>query len=107
CYALGNITISGNSYVGGLVGRQYANITNAYSIGKINGSYGSYVGPLIGLSSSGTYSNIYWDMTNSGISSSSYGVGKTTTEMHTQSTYIGFDFTTIWSISAGNYPTLR
>jgi hypothetical protein len=35
------------------------------------------------------------------------GVGATTADMQTQATFVGWDFTTVWSHSTGQYPALR
>ncbi|MDD5649573.1 MAG: InlB B-repeat-containing protein [Candidatus Nanoarchaeia archaeon] len=40
----------------------------------------------------------YWDIILSGISTSALGEGKTTTEMGIQSTYVGWDFETVWHL---------
>jgi hypothetical protein len=44
---LSNITITGNSEVGGLVGRNTGNISNSYATGKVSGIYD--VGGLVGI----------------------------------------------------------
>lgn len=137
CYSTGEI--SGNSGVGGLVGNLYtATINNSFSTGNVNGE--SSIGGLTGIvfeSSinhsfskgfvSGGYSNSggfvgyaylttitgsFWDMESSGKTTSNGGVGKTTAEMKTLSTYTdaGWDFTDTWLMQDGfnnGYPYLN
>jgi hypothetical protein len=56
------------------------------------------VGGLVGYTYSGPISNSYWDTETSGQSSSSGGIGKTTTQMKQQATFVGWDFINIWNI---------
>ena len=123
-----------NNYAGGFASRNYATITNCFATGSVNGS--GYSGGLISYNGSGgnvnycystglvtgsgnvggligsngaTVTNCYWDTLTSGKSTSAAGTGKTTTEMKTQSTYTGWDFTTVWAIDPNKnsgYPYL-
>ena len=109
CYATGSV--AGNINVGGLVGSIFTGTTvNNYSTGEVTGSSG--VGGLIGfINSSGSspyfYSN-YWNVTTSGQSTSAAGTGKTTQEMQTQATYVGWNFTNIWRMSCySGYPEFQ
>lgn len=52
-----SVNVSGQHYVGGLVGWASGSINNAYVIGSVNGS--SYVGGLVGYNNVGTISNSY------------------------------------------------
>ncbi|MGB2809844.1 MAG: GLUG motif-containing protein [Sedimentisphaerales bacterium] len=137
CYSAGNITGTGY-FVGGLVGgNYYGSITNSYSTGDVYGI--SWRGGLVGENrgpvsncyatgsvpgiggdglighGSGTVSNSFWDVNTSGLDYSDGGVGKTTAEMQTMSTFTdaGWDFVgetingpnDIWDICEGtNYP---
>jgi hypothetical protein len=106
-YATGAVTGTGG-YVGGLVGRNFfgPTVTNCYSIGRVTGT-GGLIG---GKDSGGTVTSSYWNTETSSQGSSTGGVGKTTVEMQTQETFVGWDFVTIWDIdSAENngYPFLR
>jgi prepilin-type N-terminal cleavage/methylation domain-containing protein len=100
-YATGSVT--GGSIAGGIVG--FGNPTgyifsNSYATGLINGvSIGGAIG------SGSVNSNIFYDTQTSG-RSDTRGTPKTTAEMKTQATYTGFDFTNVWSIATGSYPTL-
>lgn len=52
---LTNVNVTGNGYIGALVGEQYGTISNNYTTGAVTG--GSYVGGLVGINQSGTISN--------------------------------------------------
>ncbi len=105
--------VSGGSEVGGLVGILYPSygsslILNSYSNGEILGL--TNIGGLVGLNTGGgSVVNSYWDTENSGVPNSDGGTGKTTSEMKTQSTYIGWDFASIWDTNSSinnGYPFL-
>jgi hypothetical protein len=95
CYAIGSV--SGTINVGGLVGRngdeRYSGtITNCYSAAPVMGT--TNVGGLVGLNEDGTVTFSFWDVNTSGLDYSDGGVGKTTAEMQTMSTFTdaGWDF---------------
>jgi hypothetical protein len=69
-----------------------ANATERYGFSYYNGN--------------SVVNNCYWDKEVSGVTQSSYGIGKTTAQMKQQSTYVGWDFTAIWGIN-GDYPFLQ
>jgi len=69
---LGNCAVSGDNYVGGLVGLNYGSISNCYSTGSVSGS--GEVGGLVGWNESGTISDCYSTGTVNG-GSSGYGGG--------------------------------
>ncbi len=113
CYSRCNV--NGFTYTGGLVGRNSLNstITNCYSSGTVQGS--GNVGGLVGLtSSSSSVTNSFWDIQTSLQNTSDGGIGYSTVEMQTMSTYTnaGWDFINetangtenIWAISANSYP---
>ena len=113
-YATGIIT--GTTYVGGFVGLNelgsaVGTILSSYSIGSVSGdtNYGGFAG----YNDSGSILSSFWDMNTSGQITSAGGVGvvgKTTTEMKTQSTFTSWDFSSIWAISSSTndgYPYLR
>lgn len=104
-YSTGSVT--GNNYTGGLAGGNYYTITNSYSTGEVKGN--SYIGGLIGYNNSGAVINSsYWNTQTSNLSISAGGIGKTTAQMKTKSTFVGWDFTNIWAIDEGkSYPYLR
>ena len=98
-YATG--TVSGNSFVGGLVGSNTsygatvggiftlygtATITASYSTGTVSGSSG---GGLVGVGRGVGITASYWDTQTSGQSTSKGGVGKTTSELQSSTSYTG------------------
>jgi prepilin-type N-terminal cleavage/methylation domain-containing protein len=110
CYAVGSVT--GNTEVGGLVGinsngwQIMSNIEKTYSTGSVTGS--SRVGGLVGYNYVSKVTASYWDTETSGLTTSTGGTGKTTAEMKQQSTFVDWDFDTVWQIDEGEtYPYLR
>jgi hypothetical protein len=116
CYARGDV--AGDKHVGGLVGSNWeSTITNCYASGSVSGNY--WVGGLVGWNYKGSVSSSFWDIQTSGqLQLNSYdGIGKTTAEMQTESTFTdaGWDFVDetangtddIWWILEGqDYPRL-
>ena len=101
CYA--HTDIEGTGY--GLIGSSESRgtITNCYSGGQ---SYGG----LSSWNSSMTVKNSYYDKEKITNENRCTGTGKTTAEMKQRSTYEGWDFETVWGISASindGYPFLR
>jgi uncharacterized membrane protein len=110
CYAGGDV--SSNTWSdGGLVGSNWDGIVaNCYSTVSVDGGN---TGGLVG-SSSGSITNSYWDIETSGEPNMcGYGncdnsYGKTTSEMHHQSTFTDWDFINTWNIGENQtYPYLR
>ncbi|HHV64047.1 MAG TPA: hypothetical protein GXX46_03085, partial [Peptococcaceae bacterium] len=107
-YARG--AVSGQEDIGGLVGcnSNSGTITNSYSTGAVSGD--SYIGGLVGFNySEGIITDSYWDMDTSHQTNSDGGTGKNTAAMKQQETYVGWDFTATWAISAienDGYPFL-
>ncbi|MFD0589358.1 S-layer homology domain-containing protein [Paenibacillus sp. GCM10027627] len=132
-YVTGAVT--GDQNVGGLAGNNMGTISNSYSAGSVTGKYGvgglvsnnmgmisnSYatgavtgiekIGGLVGVNE-GTIRSGFYDTETTGQSDTDKGVGKTTAEMKTQSTYndSGWEYDEVWgmdpSINNG-YPFLR
>jgi Secretion system C-terminal sorting domain/The GLUG motif len=116
CYSTGNIT---GINVGGVVGLNgnSGTVSNCYAIGNVTGDIktGGVVGEIY---DSATVSNCYWNTQTTGMSSgygtitdggTFSGTGLTTAQMKLQSSYSGWDFTTVWSIDSGinnGYPYL-
>lgn len=108
CYA--SATVSGNNTVGGLASYS-STITNSYATGSVIGNSNVH-----GLSAGGSVNNSFWDIETTGQTSSGSGIGKTTQEMKTLSTYLeaGWDFMgeapngsqDIWTFVANDYPHL-
>ena len=111
--------VSGGDYVGGLAGSNgghgHGSIINSYSTGAVSGD--RKVGGLVGSNTYGSTSASFWDMETSGLIKSDDGIGRTTAEMQTASTFLesGWDFVDetengtddIWWILEGqDYPRL-
>ncbi|MCM8731056.1 MBG domain-containing protein [Hephaestia sp. GCM10023244] len=99
------------SNAGGLIGWNYNSVTNTYATGAVilTGPTTGTAGGLIGNASGGSASttNSYWNINTSGQTLSYGGDGKTTAEMHTLSTFAGWDFDMIWAPpDATYYPEL-
>ncbi|MFH1018121.1 MAG: GLUG motif-containing protein [Pseudomonadota bacterium] len=113
-YATGSVSAKCYWETGGFVGTvAVSTLTNSYSTGSVSGG-GSYVGGFLGLldnfAGTSTFQSVFWDTTSSGMMTSAGDanvVGKTTTEMKDQATFVGWDFDTIWTMPAGRYPALR
>ena len=102
-YATGDV--SGGFYIGGLVGsNEYDSIINSYSTGAVTGKGG--LGGLVGEITSSSETSSYYDKETSGQDVSTLGTEKTTLEMKTKSTYMGWD-EMIWEIKEGFYPTFK
>ncbi|MHC4526655.1 MAG: GLUG motif-containing protein, partial [Planctomycetota bacterium] len=110
CYSTSNVyrDYCAGGLVGDNTGRGY--ISNCYSAGVVS-STGPDVGGLVGYNHpGGVVLDSFWDVETSGQNSSYGGTGKTTAEMHTESTFTsaGWDFNTpVWRICEGlGYPAL-
>jgi filamentous hemagglutinin family protein len=96
-YASGRVT--GAGYTGGLVGSNYGSVTNTYATGAVSGPLnqtGGLIGPNAFAPAGAVVTNSYWDTlpaTGTGQTASAAGVGLTTTAMHQQASFTGFDFT--------------
>jgi hypothetical protein len=96
--------VSGVDYLGGFCGRSYqGSIAQCYSKGRVSGT--EYYGGLTGLDSSANITSCFWDKNTSGVTISSGGIGKTTTQMKTQSTFSGWDFVNTWTMNG--YPVFK
>ena len=114
-YSTGSVT--GNSVAGGLVGNVYiypyagggngfAVVDRCYSTGKVIG--GTQTGGLIGKYGNGgpqRVVNSFWDTQTSGWTTSIQGIGRTTAQMMTQSTFTNWDFVNTWHMNG--YPVLK
>lgn len=123
-YSAAGVTVTGGAYscsVGGLLGYQYsgsASFTNCYAAGNLSADYlnggSAYMGGLTGISSVNcAVASSYFDSDAAGVTTWSGNLndpthGRTTAEMKRQSTYEGWNFSTVWRITEGvTYPTLR
>lgn len=103
CRSVASVFANGNE--GGLVGWNAGIIMDSYSAGSVTGY--NNIGGLVGHNDGGSVTRSYYDKQTSGRSDTGRGIPKTTAEMKTQSTYSGWDFTTIWGLATGDYPYLR
>jgi hypothetical protein len=112
CYSTGDV--NGVEEVGGLVGVNSDVVRNCYSKGDVSGI--QYVGGLLGPNY-GYVRDCFWDIETSGEpnmcginghSTCDNSYGKTTAQMHQQSTFTDWDFINVWNIGENQtYPYLR
>ncbi|MCB0412855.1 MAG: hypothetical protein KDD50_00880 [Bdellovibrionales bacterium] len=106
--------LTGASSLGGLIGRLTSegfSISNAYSSGNVVGVSGQPVGPILGTDFVGshTINNVFY---NGNVSctncANSIGTSKTSTELMSENTFMGWDFgTPLWQIvESVSFPTL-
>lgn len=108
-YATGPVV--GDSGVGGLVGHNASRnpggsvVTNCYSSGEVSGN--TYTGGLVGIAY-GDILHSFWDVETSGQAMSRAGTGLTTAEMKQHSSFVDWDFETVWMICEDeSYPHLQ
>ncbi|MCD4820135.1 MAG: T9SS type A sorting domain-containing protein [Candidatus Cloacimonetes bacterium] len=111
CYARGNVS-SNYTQFGGFTGGigNNASTTNCYSTGPVTASATEGGGFNGQNSGTGSAVSSYWDTETSGCTTSVDAVGKNTIQMQTQSTFTGWDFSTIWAIDSSKndgYPYLQ
>jgi hypothetical protein len=113
-YSTGNVTATGRIYTltGGLVGYNFNTVVASYSTGSVSASGSgplTSTGGLVGYyDAPGTVTSGYWDTTTSGRAWSAGGAGLTDSAMRRQTSFAGFDFTTVWGIAEGvTYPYLQ
>ncbi len=112
CYSTADVT--GENYVGGLIATcdgTSNSINQCYSIGAVTGK--NNVGGLVGKDNAYPQSAVnssFWDSLTSGQSTSSGGVGKSTSEMKSTQTFSGAGWTpALWYMDAdynNGYPYL-
>ena len=112
CYAEGNVSgETGSEYLGGLTGDNEGNISNCYARGIVTGAVGSgFLGGLVRRDSEGSYTSSFWnsdvnpDVNGIGNASDPNVIGKTTTEMQTETTFTdpaaNWDF--LWESTNGD-----
>ncbi len=100
---------------GGLIGERingHPTVDQSYAAGQIIAPSASTVaGGLVGASTGSgslTVTNSYWDKTTTGRNTSpGGGTGMITTDMQDKTKFAGWDFSSVWSIQPGGYPTLQ
>ena len=107
-YARGNV-LGGSNRAAGLVGWNLEGkvISRSYSTGTVDG--GATTGGLV-ADNEGTVNDSFWDTEASGVSESAAGTGKTTAEMKTQATFVGWSFADTWAIDESvndGYPVFQ
>jgi len=103
CYAQGDVT--GSDKVGGLVGEnKRGTLFNCYSTGQVTGN--EHIGGLVGYHGKGPVRLCYWDMETSQLSYSAAGEGKTTEQLMSMDTFLGWG-DGVWRIEENqDYPRL-
>lgn len=105
-YAAGRV--SGNSHIGGLVGsNDMGRLIHSYATAIVTGN--ESVGGLVGHNFNCYIEGSFWDIHASGQPTSAGGIGASTEQMQSASLFInaGWDFWSVWRLSAGSYPRLR
>ncbi len=107
-YATSRVT--GDTYVGGLVGDNRGTIFGCYFAGVVSGY--NYVGGIAGRNENedraGFVERSFYDYQRTGFFEDEIGVGMSTAEMKTRLTYAGWDFIRVWGIREGkSYPYLQ
>ncbi len=93
-----NVSVSGKSYVGGLLGYQNSSgsVTNSYSAGSVNADSSSY-GGLIGYNY-GTVTSSYYNKNKSGCEDTDKGTSLTNAQMKDESNFEDWDFVSTWGV---------
>lgn len=134
----GSLHNTGTTQIGLLVGLSYIKqISNSYAIGEVNNGAAGFIGKsnnsaliiensfssvtfktgtgyaLIGSGTANTVNNVFWDVTTSGLTTSTIGVGLTTNELQDRNTILNYGWgniydnnTLIWHLKDGQYPKL-
>jgi len=100
-YSMCAVTCVGTQ-AGGLSGFNNGNIANSYATGLVDCS--NTKGGITGANSN-TVTGCYYDSQTTGCSDTGKGTPRTTAEMQTQSTFVGWDFANTWIMNG--YPELK
>jgi filamentous hemagglutinin family protein len=84
--------------IGGLLGELFSGtVSNGYSSGAVDGHlFSGGVSGMVGTLGSGTLSNGYFNADAAGIAYDTAGIGLSDKQSRQQSSYAGFDFSTVW-----------
>lgn len=117
CYNTGSVyaqTSSVGANAGGIVGKSQSIISRCYNVGDVSRdpyTYAPHAGGIVGESIYGRENDCYYlDTISTGGVSGSTIVKCTEEQLRQQSTFVGFDFDTIWTwdeSGAYAYPVLR
>jgi hypothetical protein len=104
CYS--TCEVEADTDIGGLIGYNNGSIINSYSTGEVTGV--TNYGGLVGYNNNGNAINCFWDTETSSQDESACGTGKSTDEMHAESTFTNayWNFDYIWNIDSG-YPFIE
>jgi hypothetical protein len=113
CYSQGEVR--GVEYAGGLAGRRSRDsMTNCYSVSPVTGAH--LLGGIAGETKDSTTLACFWDVAVSGQTVDAQGLGLTTSEMQTASTFLNADWDFvgeaangiegIWTLVDSGYPEL-
>jgi hypothetical protein len=114
CYSLTNITLEAPGelsygFNGGLAGTNLGRISNSFAAGKTTET--KYRGGLVGYQRQPGFTEYsFYDKQVAGRSDNDgRGMPKTTVDMKKQATFVGWDFTAVWTMPANGtaYPALR
>jgi hypothetical protein len=97
-YAIATVSSTNSSCnIGGLIGFNYGTVSYCYASATVSASGGS-IGGLLGNSSTVSTASYY----NSGLcsSGSSFATAKSATELQTQSSFSGWDFSSVWDTNS-------
>jgi hypothetical protein len=92
CYT--NVSVCGQNYVGGLIGRNSASVKACYSSGSVSGDISdpnNYIGGLLGIDLCQAQ-NCFWDYEVSGLQDVNGAAAISTATMMQQGTFTGWDF---------------
>ena len=100
------MNIKANFNVGGLIGNVYSDtsLNNTYAIGKVEGKSSSSIGGLVGrfFDEKNIITNrSYWIIETTSQTTSALGTSQTISALVKQSSYGGWNFTSIWEIEEG------
>lgn len=107
-YARGDV--SGGNHVGSFAGdNQASTIQNGYGTGEVDGT-GANVGGFMGTDQRGNNIANFYDQQTTSKSDTTGSTPKSTAEMKTQSTFKGWNFSSVWQIKSSEndgYPMFR
>lgn len=115
CYAACNVTgtdawSNQSALLGGftgVIGEQ--KLINCYSSSIVTNTLGitDFAGPFVGYYNDDGCISCFYDSELCSLSDMSPALPKTTAEMRTQETFVGWDFVNVWDIQDGYYPFLK
>lgn len=107
CYSTCEVSSpTDGEYLGGFVGFNGGHISRSYSKGLVNGV--TNAGGFSGDNNEGTaIESCYYDMSKSGQLDSGKGEPKVTSEMIVQSTFVDWDFVSVWTLQSDSYPYFK